>query len=224
MRYTHKQTNITQAKQVNEKGFRFYRTPEGSTPPSITTILNKTMPDEKRVGLENWKKDEGDASYHITELAKIYGTKTHQVIEKILDNKIPTITSKMVQFHYDNLSKYLKNINNIAGIELVLYSKSLNVAGTADCIAEYDGILSIIDYKTKRSPQKEEWLEDYFIQTTAYSIMFEELTGIKVPQIVILVSDEMGGSNVFVKKPDDYREKLLVRIRLYEGMINSKVK
>ena len=113
MKYTHKPTTITQAKQINEKGFRFYRTPEGDTPPSITTILGKTMPEEERLGLEKWKENEGDAAYHITELAKIYGTKTHNAIEKTLDNKIPYITSKMVQFHYDNLSKYIKKINNI---------------------------------------------------------------------------------------------------------------
>ena len=173
------------------------------------------MPEEKRRGLDKWKQDEGDAAYHITELAKIYGTKTHEAIEKTLDNKIPYISSKMVQFHYDNLHKYLKKINNISGIELILYSKSLNIAGTADCIAEYDGILSIIDYKTKRSTQREEWLEDPFIQATAYSIMYEELIGIKVEQIVILVSDEKGGSQEFVKNPDNYREKLLTRIKLY---------
>ena len=215
MRYIHKPTEIIQAKQVNEKSFRFYRTPDGSTPPSITTVLGKTTPEEKRGRLEKWKKDEGEAAYHITELAKIYGTKTHQAIEKTLDNKIPHITSKMVQFHYDNLSKYLKKINNIAGIELILYSKLLNLAGTADCVAEYNGILSIIDYKTKRSPQREEWLEDPFIQATAYSVMFEELTGTKVPQIVILVSDEKGGSAEYVKNPENYEEKLLTRIRLY---------
>lgn len=215
MNYIHKSINFEQATQVNEKSFRFYRTPDGSTPPSITTILGKTMPEEKRRGLDKWKQDEGDAAYHITELAKIYGTKTHEAIEKTLDNKIPYISSKMVQFHYDNLHKYLKKINNISGIELILYSKSLNIAGTADCIAEYDGILSIIDYKTKRSTQREEWLEDPFIQATAYSIMYEELIGIKVEQIVILVSDEKGGSQEFVKNPDNYREKLLTRIKLY---------
>lgn len=222
MRYIHKPTEIIQAKQVNEKNFRFYRTPDGSTPPSITTVLGKTMSNEKRLGLENWKENEGDAAYHITELAKIYGTKTHKAIEDTLDNKIPHITSKMVQFHYDNLSKYLKKINNIAGIELVLFSKLLNIAGTADCIAEYDGVLSIIDYKTKRSSQREEWLEDPFIQATAYSIMFEELTGIPVPQIVILVSDENGGSQEFVKNPENYKEKLLTRIRLYNEISQFK--
>ena len=122
----------------------------------------------------------------------------------------------MVVFHYYNLFKYLKNIQNIAGIELILYSKSLSIAGTADCIAEYNGILSIIDYKTKRKPQQEEWLEDPFIQATAYSIMFEELTGIKVPQIVILVSDEKGGSQEFLRNPSNYKDKLLTRIKLYE--------
>ncbi len=141
------------------------------------------------------------------------------MIETTLYNKIPLLTSEMVAFHYNNLFKYLKKINNIAGIELILYSKSLCVAGTADCIAEYDGILSVIDYKTKRKPQKEEWLEDPFIQATAYSIMFEELTGIKIPQIVILVSSENGETQELVKDPDNYKERLQTRIKLYNEII-----
>jgi len=221
MHYTHKPISFEQAKRIDEKDFRYYKTPEGDSPPSITTILSKTKPEESKDNIESWKKREGDAAYHITKLSQIYGTSTHKAIEDTLYNKIPILTSEMVSFHYNNLQKYLKKINNIAGIELILYSKSLSIAGTADCIAEYNGTLSIIDYKTKRKPQREEWLEDPFIQATAYSIMFEELTGIKVPQIVILESDEKGGTQEWIKNPIHYKEKLLTRIRLYEAITKS---
>lgn len=219
MRYTHKLIQFEPAIRVDEKNFRHYKTPEGSKLPSITTILGKTKPLESQTSIESWKKREGDAAYHITKLSQIYGTATHKAIETTLHNKIPDLSSEMVTFHYNNLFKYLQRINNIAGIELILYSKSLSIAGTADCIAEYDGILSIIDYKTKRKPQKEEWLEDPFIQATAYSIMFEELTNIKVSQIVVLVSSENGDTQEFVKDPNSYKDKLSTRIKLYNEMI-----
>ena len=219
MHYTHKPNPFEKAQRIDEKDFRYYKTPDGNSPPSITTILSKTKPAESQENIESWKKREGKAAFHITELSKIYGTKTHVAIECTLYNKIPIISSEMVSLHYNNLHKYLKKINNIAGIELILYSKLLNMAGTADCIAEYDGILSVIDYKTKRKPQREEWLEDPFIQATAYSIMFEELTKINIPQIVILVSDEKGGTQEWIKNPINYKEKLLTRIKLYEEIV-----
>lgn len=219
MVYTHTPTSFEPAIRIDEKNYRCYKTPNGERLPSITTILGKTKSVESQNSIESWKNREGDAAYHITELSKIYGTATHKAIEITLYNNIPDLTSEMVSFHYNNLHKYLQNINNIAGIELILYSKSLSIAGTVDCIAEYDGILSVLDYKTKRKPQREEWLEDPFIQATAYSVMFEELTGIKVPQIVILVSDEKGGTSQFIKNPINYKEKLETRIRLYNEII-----
>jgi genome maintenance exonuclease 1 len=88
----------------------------------------------------------------------------------------------------------------------------MKLAGTSDCIANYDGKLSIIDYKTKRSNQREEWLTDHFIQATSYGVMFKELTGIKVEQIVILVSSEKNTRMEFMKNPDDYLSLLEKRI------------
>jgi len=219
MKYNHTPIPFEPVIRVDGKNFRHYTTPTGEKLPSITTILGKTKPLESQQSIESWKKREGDAAYHITELSKIYGTKTHEAIEDTLHNHIPLLTSEMVAFHYNNLFKYLKKINNIVGIELILYSKSLGIAGTADCIAEYDGVLSILDYKTKRKPQREEWLEDPFIQATAYSIMFEELTGITIPQIVVLVSSENGDTQEFVKDPNNYKEKLYTRIKLYNEII-----
>ena len=96
-----------------------------------------------------------------------------------------------------------------------MHSDNMLLAGTADCIAEYNGILSVIDYKTKRSDQKEEWLTDYFIQCTAYAIMFKELTGIEVNQIVILVSSEKNTRAEFIKDPNDFKDQLKERLELF---------
>ena len=211
-----------EAVQVNENNYRYYRTPKGNKPPSITTILSKTKSEKSKQGIEVWQRREGDAAYHIVELAKIYGTKTHKAIEDTLNNCIPDVESEMVNYHYKNLFRYLKNINNIKGIELILYSDKLNLAGTADCVAEYNGILSIIDYKTKRKPQREEYMEDAFIQATAYSIMFEELTGINIPQIVVLVSVENGNTQEFVKDPKNYKNLLDYRLARYYELTRIK--
>lgn len=219
MKYTHTEIQFEQAKQVNENNYRYYKTPNGDKHPSITTVLSKTKSEQSKQNLESWKSREGEAAYHIVQLAKIYGTKTHKAIEDTLNNKIPDIESEMVNNHYNNLFPFLKNINNIKGIELILFSKTLNIAGTSDCIAEYNGILSIIDYKTKRKPQREEYLEDPFIQATAYSIMFEELSGINIPQIVILVSVENGETQEWIKNPDNYKDKLLTKIKLYNEIV-----
>jgi len=218
MKYIHNPIPFESAIRVDGENFRYYKTPEGEKLPSITTILGKTKSNTSQNSIESWKKREGKAAYHIVELAKIYGTSTHDAIEKILHNNIPKLTSEMVTFHYNSFSKYLAKIDNIVGTELVLFSKKLKIAGTSDCIAEYDGALSVIDYKTKRKPQKEDWLEDPFIQATAYGMMFEELTGVVVPQIVILVSSENGETQEWIRDICIYKDKLFDRIKMYHKL------
>ena len=114
---------------------------------------------------------------------------------------------------------FLKKINDIHVTELRQYSNKMKLAGTSDCIVKYDGELSIIDYKTKRSNQQEEWMTDHFIQGTAYSEMFKELTGIEIKQIVILVSSEKNTRMEFVKKTDDYKDLLLQRLNQFYEVI-----
>jgi genome maintenance exonuclease 1 len=95
----------------------------------------------------------------------------------------------------------------------------MKLAGTSDCIANYDGELSIIDYKTKRSNQKEEWMTDHFIQGTAYAQMFKELTGIEAKQVVILVSSEKNSRMEFVKNTEDYKDLLTQRLNQYYDIL-----
>ena len=102
------------------------------------------------------------------------------------------------------LKTELDKINNIVMQEGSLYSEKWGVAGRVDCIAEYDGKLSVIDFKTSTKDKKEEWVENYFIQTSAYCEMFEEQYGISIDQIVILIVTEAGGTQTFVKNKKDY--------------------
>ena len=114
---------------------------------------------------------------------------------------------------FNRLRFLLGNINNIVGLEIPLFSDLLRVAGTCDCIADYNGKLSIIDFKTSRKPKKEDWIDDYYMQTFAYKLMFEEMTGVEIQQIVILVACVESFDVQVFKKPakdaDEWLEKLV---------------
>jgi genome maintenance exonuclease 1 len=174
---------------------------------------------EKKESLENWKEQEIAANY-ITQEAAIIGTETHKLIENHINEVKQTDEVRLLSVaHFNNLIPFLQKINDVHGTELRLYSNKMKLAGTSDCIANYDGELSIIDYKTKRSNQKEEWMTDHFIQGTAYSQMFEELTGIEVKQVVILVSSEKNSRMEFVKKTEDYKDLLTQRLNQYYDVL-----
>jgi genome maintenance exonuclease 1 len=175
-------------------------------------MLQKTQSEEKQKSLQNWREQEIAADY-ITQQAAVVGSETHKLIENYLNGEEILEKSRLLsEAHFNNLLPFVDKINDIHGIELRLYSDKMKLAGTSDCIANYDGKLSIIDYKTKRSNQREEWLTDHFIQATSYGVMFKELTGIKVEQVVILVSSEKNTRMEFMKNPDDYLDLLERRI------------
>lgn len=186
----------------------------GEIYPGMTNVLQETRPKHKMEGLDNWKKNTPHSEY-IMKFAADIGTDTHRLIENYLSN-VPTEPSHLLSLaHFTQLKPFLDKINNILGLEVFLYSRKLKVAGTVDTVAEYDGKLSIIDYKTKRSNQTEEYLHDAFVQATGYSIMWEEMTRKKIEQVVILVSSEKMQVEAFVKNPEDYKQELQERISRY---------
>ena len=217
--FNHIPINFQQAELIEKDNEHYYQTPSGDVFPSITTILKKTMSSEKKQNLQNWQEQETAAQY-ITEESTIVGTQTHKLIENYLNGITLTDEVRLLSVaHFNNLIPFLQKINDIHGTELRLYSNEMKLAGTTDCIAKYDGELSIIDYKTKRSNQQEEWMTDHFIQGTAYSQMFKELTGIEVKQVVILVSSEKNTRMEFVKRTEEYKDLLTLRLnRFYEIM------
>ncbi len=213
--FNHIPVNFTSSELIEKNDEHYYQTPSGAIYPSITTILQKTQTLEKQQSLQNWREQE-IASDYITQEAAIIGSETHKLIENYLNGEEIFENFRLLsEAHFNNLLPFVNKINDIHGIELRLYSDKMKLAGTSDCIAKYDGTLSVIDYKTKRSNQKEEWLTDYFIQATSYGVMFKELTGIKVEQIVILVSSEKNTRMEFIKNPDDYLDLLEQRINQY---------
>ena len=181
------------------------------------TILNRTRTEEEKAGLEEWRRRVGTgvADYIMHEAAQI-GRETHQLNEDYLNNIESDGKFRLLsRAHHENFLPYLHRINYIRGTELILYSDVMRLAGTADCIAEYDGILSVIDYKTKRSSQEIEWIRDYLLQAAAYGMMYEELTGIPIHQCVILVSSEQDTMQEFRAGTRDNREEFLRRLKAY---------
>ena len=213
--FNHIPVNFTQSELIEKDDSHYYQTPSGIVYPSITTMLQNTQTEEKKQSLQNWREQE-IASDYITLEASIIGSETHKLIENYLNGEEILENFRLLSdAHFNNLLPFVNKINDIHGIELRLYSDKMKLAGTSDCIAKYNGKLSIIDYKTKRSNQREEWLTDHFIQATSYGVMFKELTGIKVDQIVILVSSEKNTRMEFLKNPDDYLDLLEQRIDQY---------
>ena len=198
--------------RVEKDGKRYYLTPDGNHYPSITSILSQ----QENLGLEAWKERVGEKeAKRISKESARIGTAVHQLAEYYLSNvqvKLDKEEKKIVDT-FNRLRFLLGNINNIVGLEIPLFSDLLRVAGTCDCIAEYNGKLSIIDFKTSRKPKKEDWIDDYYMQTFAYKLMFEEMTGVEIQQIVILVACVESFDVQVFKKPakdaDEWLEKLV---------------
>jgi len=192
------------------KGVRRYVTPEGNVYPSITTILGN----QPKPGLVEWRKRVGDIEANkIMREASTLGTAVHDLCEQYLYNyKLKTSNNEATGI-FNRLRFLLGNIDNIIGLEIPLYSDQLKVAGTADCIAEYNGMLSVIDFKTSKKPKKEGWIEDYYIQAFFYAIAFFERTGVIPEQVVILIAiRDVFEVQVFKKSMnelDTYIDKLI---------------
>ena len=208
--YTHKPTKLTELTTQTVNFKRFYETPDGKLYPSITTVLST----RNKKGLFEWRKKVGDeVANYVARTSAARGTAVHHMREDYLNNfpvdwpdKWKEHEKKFLPFClFKQLeNKVLQKIDNIRSQECALFSNKYRVAGRVDCIAEYDGKLSIIDFKTSTKERNDEWNENYYIQASAYAEMFEEQTGTPIEQIVILVVTEDGVVQEFVKKKYDY--------------------
>lgn len=204
----------------NPRG-RFYITPDGKKYPSITTLLSA----KENKKLQEWRESLGDkAADKEMKRAAARGNAVHGMIELFLQNhpdptNISTETPISLEHigEFNVVKRYLKkHVNNIILQECALYSDNLKVAGRVDCIGEWDGILSVIDFKTSTNNKHESIIGDYFLQATAYALMFEELYNIPINQIVILMSVEKGiAPLIFKKQMLDYVKPLVERINTY---------
>jgi genome maintenance exonuclease 1 len=183
------------------QGKRFYVTPEGNKYPSITTVLSG----KGNEGIIKWRESVGnDVANQIMRSAAKRGTAVHQLVEDYLNNDELSKQDVLPVALFTLLKPELDKINNIVMQEGGLYSDNWGVAGRVDCIAEYEGKLSVIDFKTSTKEKKEEWIENYFIQGSAYCEMYEERFSGKIDQVVILIVTEDGGVQVFKKDKQTY--------------------
>lgn len=195
---------ITKLKRTTENGKRYYVTPEGKKYPSVTTVSGIFA----KEGLIKWRQRVGEEqATKITTQAATRGTAVHKICEDYINNDADYLKDQMpanIQSFNDIQAIIDNNIDNVVMQECPLYSDYLEVAGTVDCIAEWNGKLSIIDFKTARKPKKKEWIENYFMQTAAYAVMFEERTKRPVEQLVILVTVDGEEPQIFIENRDQW--------------------
>ena len=172
--------------------------------PSISTICSF----RNRKSIAEWRARVGaEEANKISKRATTAGTTVHSMIEDYLNNELDLEKydgKHLAKILFTQAKPMLARINNIHFQEAPLYSHEFAIAGRVDCIAEFDGKLSIIDFKTSSKEKKEEWIEGYLVQETGYAKMYEERSGIKVEQIVTLITCQTGDTQVFIKNPDDY--------------------
>ena len=207
------------------EGKRMYMTPEGFKFPSVTTVISNNK--QKMAGIAKWRARVGEKAANAKSArATGRGTKYHSIAEDYFNNnldlkKYSKFPLPVLMFHHSRDT--LDRINNIYLQEAALYSKHLELAGRVDCIAEFDGVLSIIDFKTAEEPKREEYLYDYFVQETAYACMLQENYGLSVKQLVTIVACENGETQVKVLPPKkEYFIRLMSYIEEYQERYGQK--
>lgn len=193
---------------------RFYTTPNKNRYPSITTVLGS----KEKPWLQDWRESLGfvKADKEMQRAAE-RGTAVHLMLERYIQNhENPTEGQKSEHIQdFNSLKMQIKKIDNVLAQEIALYSDTLKVAGRVDCIAEFDGRLAIIDFKTSSKYKTAAMIPDYYKQATFYALAFEEMYGIQIEDIVIIMSVEKGLPLIFKEKVDDHIEPLLEEIVRY---------
>lgn len=181
-------------------GTRVYKTPSGFSYPSVTTVTGML----NKASIMEWRKRVGEAEANrISTKAANRGTRIHQYCEDYLRGNIFEADMFDLQM-FNSIKPLLDQIDNIHCLEDPLYSDHLEVAGTVDCIAEFQGKLSIIDFKTSSRPKDRDDIHNYFMQTAAYAVAFEERTGIPVGRMVIIMAVEDDEPRWFIEKRDNW--------------------
>lgn len=191
-------------------GKRLYATPDGHKVPSVTTILDKTKPAEAKEALARWKKAVGEqkAQQIVTEAAS-RGTRMHTFLERYIKGEElkESVSNPYAQQSLDMakivIQQGFTKINEVWGSEVPLYFPEL-YAGTTDCVGVHDGDESILDFKQTNKPKKREWIDDYFLQLTAYALAHNEVHGTNIRKGVILMCSKDCEYQEFVLEPNDF--------------------
>ena len=185
---------------TSDDGTRVYKTPSGRAYPSVTTVTGL----HSKKSIMEWRKRVGEQEANrISARASNRGTRIHTLCENYLlgESAIPELFDAEL---FGSLKKHLDNIDNVHALESPLYSDHLEVAGTVDCIAEFEGKLSVIDFKTSSRAKDRNDIHSYFMQTAAYAVAFEERTGIPIGRLVIIMGIDNDDSKIFIEKRDSW--------------------
>lgn len=218
--FIHESLDWNDLDSVQEDGKRFYLTPSGKKYPSMTTVLQLMTAE----GIAKWRARVGDeVANKISAQASRRGTLMHKLCEDYVNNEEINTESLMpldLQ-NFNALKEQMdKHFGKVYGQEIALYSDFLEMAGRVDCIAEYKGKLSIIDYKTSKKVKKRSNIKNYFMQAAGYAVMFEEIFKKPINNLVILMSVDHEGVVEFVEKRDDHIHDLIELRKKYKEKNN----
>ena len=199
--------------QTFPDGKRYYTLEDGTRLPSVTTVIGA----QKKKAIMEWRKRVGEEEANrISRKASGRGTNVHTLCERYLNNAPLGDIMPDAKEMFLSIKSHLNRINNIHYQEVALWSKKLGMAGRVDCIAEFDGVLSVIDFKTSKKIKTAEDIQDYFWQTTAYAIMYEELIGVPINDLVIIMAVDNEKPLIFKEKTTDHIEGLSKAIEFYK--------
>jgi CRISPR/Cas system-associated exonuclease Cas4 (RecB family) len=219
--FNHVELDLPQLEREMIDGVRYYKVPtleELQKFVSITSVISHFNKDK----FASWRARVGEEEANkITRKATSRGTDLHTLVEDYLHNRNLSDVQPISEHLFKIAKPTLNRINNIYTLEGSLYSQYLGVAGTVDCIAEFDGELSIIDFKTSKQPKPREWIDGYFVQCCAYACMLHELTGLSVKKFVIIMTCENGEVEVY----EEYDKAKYIRLltQYVKKFVNDKL-
>jgi ATP-dependent exoDNAse (exonuclease V) beta subunit len=221
--FTHIEKQVHKLERFEDEDGRKYQTPTGEKYPSITTVLGETS---DKSALFAWKKRVGEEKAAAISLAATTrGTAMHQLCEDYLSNEPLSDDNVAGNFMFLGIRPALDRIDNVRLLEAPLFSHSLKVAGTVDCIAEIDNELAVIDFKTSKKPKNEEWISDYFMQAAFYFTAYYEMYSEMPKKIAILISVQDGTLQEFYIDGKDvipWVERLKNRIAMFYNKVEER--
>lgn len=219
--FNHVELNLPSLSRQLIDGVRYYNVKDEEELLKLVSITS-VISNYKKEFFDAWRKRVGeDVADKKTRRATSRGTDTHTLIEHWLKNEdLPTV-QPLSEMLFKIAKPALARIDNIHSLEGALYSRYLGIAGTVDCIAEFDGELAIIDFKTSEKPKPRKWIDGYFVQCCAYACMLHELTGLSVKKFVIIMACENGDVEIYEER--DKAKYLKILVEYIEKFVNDKL-
>lgn len=219
--FNHLDVELPKLERETIDGVRYYSIPKESQVLKLVSITSVTSHFNREIFVK-WRKRVGeDEAQKITKAATSRGTDMHSLVENYLYNKTLPSVPPLPDFLFKIAKAELNKINNIHCLEGPLYSLQLGVAGTTDCIAEYDGELAVIDFKTSKKPKPREWIENYFVQAMFYGMAYYEMTGTPIKKLVIIMACENGESVVY--EESDLKKYMKLVVQYIKKFVNDKL-